>query len=318
MAILNGMFSKMNGSAGAVTFKQTNGRTIVSEKATTVKNTRTSAQQKQRMKWANPVQVYKGVSPYLQRAFENKSANVSDFNMFVKRNVGNNTVYLTKAEVEANACVVAPYTITEGSLARIVTSGEGADTVTDIKLGNLTIDESTTVADLSKAIVNNNAGYDFGEQLSFFSLLQKSDAVTGIPYVSFNASCIVLDKFNSAKLSDVVNMAGFASVGGYLGHGEDEGDGGFCWIHSKATNAGVKVSPQSLIVSNPLLENYTGADAYKRAVATYGGENTVFLRPDSTAESGTTGSGTTNGGTSGGQDSGTPDAGNDGDGDMGA
>ena len=318
MAILDGMFSKMKGSAGAVTFKQTNGRTIVSEKATTVKNTRTSAQQKQRMRWTNPVQVYKGVSPYLQRAFEKKPANVSDFNMFVKRNVGNNTVYLTKAEVEANACVVAPYIITEGSLARIVTSGEGADTVTDIKLGNLTIDESTTVADLSKAIVNNNAGYDFGEQLSFFSLLQKSDAVTGIPYVSFNASCIVLDKFNSAKLSDVVNMAGFASVGGYLGHGEDEGDGGFCWIHSKATNAGVKVSPQSLIVSNPLLENYTGADAYKRAVATYGGENTVFLRPDSTAESGTTGSGTTNGGTSGGQDSGTPDAGNDGDGDMGA
>lgn len=311
MAILNGMFSKMNGSAGAVTFKQRNGSTIVSEKATTVKNTRTSAQQRQRMKWANPVQVYKGVAPYLLKAFENKSANVSDFNMFVKRNVGNNTVYLTKAEVDANACVVAPYTITEGSLARIVTSGEGADTVTDIKLGNLTIDENTTVADLSKAIVNNNAGYDFGEQLSFFSLLQKSDAVTGIPYVSFNASCVVLDKFNSAKLSDVVNMAGFASVGGYLGHGEDEGDGGFCWIHSKATSAGVKVSSQSLIVNNPLLENYTGTDAYKRAVATYGGENSVFLRPEETTTNNVEDSGESSGEESsgGGSENQSPDDG---------
>ena len=280
MAIVNGLFTKMTGSVGAATFAQRNGSTVVSQKATTVKNSRTSAQQKQRMKWANPVQVYKGVSPYLQSAFEKKPANSSDFNMFVKRNLNTNPVYLTKAEVEANACVVAPYVITNGSLPRIITSGEGADTVTDIKTGRLTIDENTTVADISKAIVLNNADYDFGEQMSFFSLLQKIDPVTGIPYVSFNASSIVLDKFNSAKLADVVNMAGFNIKNGFLAHGDDEGDGGFCWVHSKASNGMVKVSPQVLIVSNPLLADYTGKDAYKRAVATYGGEKDIFLRPE--------------------------------------
>lgn len=196
-------------------------------------------------------------------------------------------VYLTKAEVEANACVVAPYIITEGSLPRITTSGEGADIVTNIKTGSLTINENTTVADLSKEIVLNNADYDFGEQLSFFSLLQKRDPVTGIPYVSFNASCIVLDKFNSAKLVDVVNMAGFNVKNGFLAHGDDEGDGGFCWVHSKASSGMVKVSPQALIVNNPLLADYTGKDAYKRAVATYGGEKDVFLRPDTDNATGT-------------------------------
>lgn len=216
MAFLDGIFSKMKGSAGAVTFKQSNGRTIVSEKATTVKNTRTSGQQRQRMKWGNLIQTYKGVAPYLLSAFEKKARGVNDFNMFVKRNVGNNPVFLTKAEVEANACVVAPYVITEGSLERIETSGEGADTVTNIKIGDLTIDENTTVADLSKAIVVNNAGYDFGDQLSFFSLIQKMDSTSGIPYVRFNASGIVLDKVNPTKLADVVNMAGFASAGGCL------------------------------------------------------------------------------------------------------
>ena len=144
----------------------------------------------------------------------------------------------------------------------------------------MTIDENTTVADISKAIVLNNADYDFGEQMSFFSLLQKIDPVTGIPYVSFNASCIVLDKFNSAKLADVVNMAGFNIKNGFLAHGDDEGDGGFCWVHSKASNGMVKVSPQVLIVSNPLLADYTGKDAYKRAVATYGGEKDIFLCPE--------------------------------------
>lgn len=287
MAIVNGLFTKLVGSVGAATFAQRNGSTVVSQKATTVKNSRTSAQQKQRMKWANPVQVYKGVAPSLQNAFEKKPANSSDFNMFVKHNLKSDPVYLTKAEVEANACVVAPYVISSGSLPRITTSGEGADIVTDIKTGSLTINENTTVADLSKEIVLNNADYDFGEQLSFFSLLQKTDPVTGIPYVSFNASSIVLDKFNSAKLADVVNMAGFNVKNGFLAHGDDEGDGGFCWVHSKASNGKVKVSPQALIVNNPLLADYTGKDAYKRAVATYGGEKDVFLRPDTDNATGT-------------------------------
>ena len=41
MARLDGIFKKMKGSAGSLTFKQVNGQTVVSEKATTVKNTRT-------------------------------------------------------------------------------------------------------------------------------------------------------------------------------------------------------------------------------------------------------------------------------------
>ena len=58
MAILNGIATKLNGSAGSLTFRRSSGRTIVSEKANEVKNTRTSAQQRHRMKWANVVHVY--------------------------------------------------------------------------------------------------------------------------------------------------------------------------------------------------------------------------------------------------------------------
>ena len=48
MAILNGILKKLNGSAGSLTFKQVNGQTVVSEKVTAVRNTRTPAQQRQR------------------------------------------------------------------------------------------------------------------------------------------------------------------------------------------------------------------------------------------------------------------------------
>ena len=44
MAILNGILKKLNGSAGSLTFKQVNGQTVVSEKATEAKNTRTPPQ----------------------------------------------------------------------------------------------------------------------------------------------------------------------------------------------------------------------------------------------------------------------------------
>ena len=63
MAILNGILKKLNGSAGSLTFKQVNGQTVVSEKATIVKNARTPAQQRQRTKWGNVVQMYKGIMP---------------------------------------------------------------------------------------------------------------------------------------------------------------------------------------------------------------------------------------------------------------
>ena len=65
MAILNGIIKKMNGSTGSLTFKTVAGRTIVSEKITTVRNTHTDAQQRQRMKWANIIRMYSGITPLL-------------------------------------------------------------------------------------------------------------------------------------------------------------------------------------------------------------------------------------------------------------
>ena len=41
MAILNGILSKLNGSAGSLTFKQVDGKTVVSEKVTAVKKSNT-------------------------------------------------------------------------------------------------------------------------------------------------------------------------------------------------------------------------------------------------------------------------------------
>ena len=309
MAILNGIIKKMTGSAGQLTFKTVNGQTVVSEKVTVVKNARTAGQQRQRMKWVNIIRMYSGIAPLLKNGFEKKMAQQSDYNMFVRLNSAASPVYLTKSEADGGGCIAAPYQITQGSLPSIVIAGEGAEAKTDIALGSLTISASTTVAEFAKAVVDNNADFDYGDQISFYDVLQRVNAETQIPYCQFSASYVVLDKNSTVKLLDQVNKAGFASVGGVLAHGEDEGDGVFAWVHSRYDGGKTRVSTQFLINNNSLLDDYRSDDAYAAACKSYGGVSTVFLQPDGT---GVVNGGSTNSGgdsSDGGSDSGGSDSG---------
>ena len=291
MAILNGILKKLNGSAGSLTFKQVNGQTVVSEKATTVKNSRTPAQQRQRTKWGNVVQMYKGICPLINYGYESKPAGCSDYNMFMKANMKITDIYLTRQEVAGGGCIAAPYQLTQGTLPSIVIVGSGDNARTDIKLGDLTIDAETLVKDFAIAVVSNNADYDFGDQISFFDVLQRVSAVTGIPYCQFLATNVVLDKASEVKLLDMVSKYGFATVDGYLGHIEGEGAGVFAWVHSRKSSAKTLVSTQSLVNNNDeMIAEYSGDHAYKRSVKTYGGESSAFLTPGTTTTQATDGS----------------------------
>ena len=288
MAILNGILKKLNGSAGSLTFKQVNGQTVVSEKATTVKNSRTPAQQRQRTKWGNVVQMYKGIMPLVNYGFEAKPAGCNDFHMFMKVNMPVTDIYLTRQEVAGGACIAAPYQLTQGSLPSIVVVGKGEMAKTDIFLGELKIDETTSVKDFSQAVVENNADYDYGDQISFYDVLQKVNSVTQIPYCQFSATNVVLDKASEVKLWDLVNKHGFASSSdGFLMHTEGEGEGVYGWVHSRKGSGKTLVSTQSLIDNNAeMLAEYSGEQAYKRSVKTYGGETSAFLTPGTTTTSG--------------------------------
>ena len=291
MAILNGILKKLNGSAGSLTFKQVNGQTVVSEKITAVKKSNTPMQMRQRTKWGNVVQMYKGICPLINYGFESKPAGCSDYNMFMKANMKGSDIYLTREEVAGGGCVAYPYQLTQGTLPSIVVTGSGDNARTDIKLGDLTIDAETLVKDFAIAVVSNNADYDFGDQISFFDVLQRVNAVTGIPYCQFLATNVVLDKASEVKLLDMVSKYGFATVDGYLGHIEGEGAGVFAWVHSRKSSAKTLVSTQSFVNNNDeMIAEYSGDQAYKRSVKTYGGESSAFLTPGTTTTQATDGS----------------------------
>ena len=303
MAILNGIISKISGSAGNLSFSRTGGQTVIREKVTSIRNPRSEGQMRTRTRFTNIVQMYRGIRPLLNYGFEAKPKTLSDYNMFVKVNMQRTPIYLTKQAVAGGACVATAYQISQGSLPAIVVTGTGQNGVSDILLGSLSITNATTVAQFSAAVVQNNPDYRYGDQISFFLVKQKVNEETGIPYCQFSAAKVILDAANENKLYDETGSShGFASIDGKIGHSGNDGDCAYAWVHSRKSDNKVLVSSQSLISANSILAEYQGDIAFNMASSSYGQSTDIFLNPgaDSTGSSST--GGDDNGGGNGGND----------------
>ena len=300
MGKLSGIISKINGSAGNITFRRLNGETVVSEKVTQVRNPRSEAQMRTRTKFTNIVSMYRGIRPLLNYGFESRPKNLSDYNMFVKLNMQRTPIYLTKQAVAGGACVATAYQISQGSLPAIVVTGTGQSGVTDIRLGSLDITSNTTVAQFSTKVVENNADYRYGDQISFFLVKQMVNAETGIPYCQFSAAKVILDAANEDKLADVTGSShGFASVDGKLGHSGNDGDCAYAWVHTRKSDGKTLVSSQSLLAANTKEAEYKGDAAYNLSKSSYGSSIESFLVPDGNATGSTSGGGDNGGGNGG-------------------
>ena len=283
MAILTGINTNLRGSAGSWTFARLGGQTIAKQKVEKKDvPTRTMKQMKRRMQWANLVSMWRGFSGNLHPSFENKALKVSDFNEFLSANIGIVPVYLEKDEVRGGGCVAAPYQITRGSLPSItVSAGTGSVKKTDIALGStFAITSGTTVKDFSDAVIEHNADYRHGDQIAVFIVRQLVNAATQTPYVVIEAEAVTLDQTDdTTTLRSLVGEDGFSVVDECLGAGSTI-NGGICWVHSRSTQGGTKVSTQRLEVTNTLLEQYQTAAKLNASIDSYGGLNTEqFLTP---------------------------------------
>lgn len=280
MAKGNGILRKIRGSVGDLNYRVNKGQQVLAAKATSVRNPKSKGQMGQRTKWANVLAIYQASSKALHDGFENKAQNLSDYNMFMSINLQATPVYLTKRESSLKASIAAPYKITQGSLPSILVTGNDASAVTDIALGSLIIGPATTVAELAKAIVQNNSNWEYGDQLSYFSYVQLINPNEGYPYVVCTKSKVELMLDDDSLLYDVVPEYGFASRNGFLAHGTDRGQGAFAWVHSRKTANKTMVSTQILVVNNDLYAEYTSQAKFAEAARSYGVTDAVFLKPD--------------------------------------
>lgn len=280
---------KAKGSAQNLTYTTLGGETIVKGKVAFPKNPKTVAQMFRRVKWANIVNMWQAFTNRDKPSFQTKAARVSDFNMFVGKNIGGVPVYLPKSVAAQGGCVVAAYQITEGSLNSIqVSAGTGGVPITDIALGALVIDPDTTLGDFSKAIILNNNGWQDGDQLTFFRFDQDQNSVTGVPYVNVYSAKVELNSADDVTLlSDLVEAYGFSSVDGKVGN-DATVNGGCVWVHSRKTAEGTEVSTQTIYVTNAMLADYQTTTARIEAILSYGGKtDRAYLTPEVPAAIGT-------------------------------
>lgn len=274
---------KAKGSAGNLTYTTLGDETIAKAKVSFPTNPKTPSQMERRVQLSNLVNMFQALRPYQKLAFQTATGRVSDYNRFVGNNLGIVRVYLTKKEAIGGAVVAAPYMITDGELPSIANEIANGVLKSDIDLSSLNLDEETTVADFTIAVLNDNPNrFQEGDQISLINVEQRVNSVTGIPFVVVSVFEVTLNSEASDELlldlggADLINV-----VDNKLGSSAAI-NGGAAIIHSrKAGDGSTMVSQQYLTVANSILSQYQSDSQKLAAILSYGGNTSVaFLTPN--------------------------------------
>lgn len=283
MKIKSLAIGKAKGSAGNLTYTTMGDETIAKAKVSFPSNPKTPAQMTRRVQLSNLVNMFQALRPYQKLAFQTATGRVSDYNKFVGNNLGIVPVYLTKKEAIGGAVVVAPYMITDGELPALANEISSGVLKSDIDLSSLNLDEETTVADFSTAVINDNVGrFLEGDQISLIYVEQRVNAVTAIPFVAVQVFEVTLNtEASDVLLMDLGGADLIGVVDGKLGSSFAV-NGGAAIIHSrKAGDGSTLVSQQYLTIANSILSTYQGDAQKLAAILSYGGNtNVAFLTPN--------------------------------------
>ena len=268
---------------GTVLYTQ-GGRTLQRELAPEVKNPKTPAQMGQRVKWANLVAFYRANAGWMPKAFENKKATQSDYNKFMSLNAANSRIFLTKEQARQGACVVDSYRVSDGTLQPVDIFPTEDNWVTNLYLTGLDkLDETTTLAEFSNALLSSNAGLRTGDQISFIRVTQLFNNTTGIPYIQVRAYEMLINEQGPGLLKDFWPVE-------LIGLGEEQEtpalmvknnnkQGGFAIIVSRTQGGRVLVSPSQITQVNmgTIINQYSSSTALQAAIDSYGRGDEVFL-----------------------------------------
>ena len=276
--------NNLSGKLGIYVFARRKGEQI-SRSWVKPKDTKTTAQGRQRSVLANIIRVFQSSPSFFQSAFANKPSNQSDYNAMVARNIGKSPrIHLPKSVVEAGGGVVAPYVISDGGVQSIIVTGIGVTARTNIAVGTgFNIDDTTTVAALSAASLENNTFLEAGDQLSYLSIEQYTDG--GVPKLRARKYEMIISATGAGVARDFIPEFGLSVSGGFIAHGTFVYSGAFAWVLSRKKEGKIDVSRQSLIVTDEnLYSSYVGDIAIATANSSYNNTNNIFISPGDSDE----------------------------------
>lgn len=271
------------GRVGETTYYVSGGQQIARQARNSsnygVEARRSEAQQSRRVLWANLVNFYKASASWMAKAFETRKRNQTDYNKFMAVNIANARIALTRDEAAAGACVVDEFIVSQGSMAPIEITAATNYWRTNIALGNLQITDATTVAELSAAMIANNAHIQEGMQLSFVSYQQTQDSL-GTPRVICRLYEMVINPSDSRPVRAFLPSFAAVAKDSVLATGTNISVGGFAYILSKTVNGQLRVSTQQLVANNQLLiSTFSSPEHVAIAIKSYGLDKEVVLSP---------------------------------------
>lgn len=271
MAKGNMLLGMSRGSVGDVTFYRSGGSQRARARNRKPANPMTVRQQTQRAKFANAVKFHKQVtSNFFRFAYEDKKTNESDYNAFMRHNVGNSGFVGARASKIASWPALGLWEVTSGSLPEIdvTVPASGAYFVA----GLVRTADITTIGALCSALIALGDTWREGDILTV--LMYRATAAASLPTVDTETDHIA----SSAYLQIILNSTdttALNSITAEIGGVEfvmevDEEDGltvsgtdsnfGTAFandlfqcavIHSRNTAGGLLVSTQSMVANKP-------------------------------------------------------------------
>lgn len=280
---------KLTGRVGAYSYYTTTGGRQIARVAQNSSNygesaTRTEPQQMRRSKWGNLVNFYKLNKTFFRRAFESKSSNQSDYNKFMSVNLPTARVALTKNDYALGGCVLDSFRVSEGSLRGITDSYKAGQLKSVIECSFTGALTSKTVGELSTDLLAHNSFLMAGDQITYVYWRQFV-TVDRVPRFYSEYFEITLDKSSTVPMSSLPNSDLVGAEDGHL-FGEMDYEGALAaFVLTRQSQGALQVSTETAILNSDIyLKQWTGEEAEKKAIASYGVDDTAMLEPGSPAQ----------------------------------
>lgn len=238
---------------------------------------RTLAQQTRRVKWSNLVSLFKTISAWQPKAYELLNAGQTDYNKYMSLNINAANVALTKQQALDGATIVAPVVVSQGSLVSPGAFSEGELSIsTELRWGTSGTASFATIGELSQAILDNNAGWQNGDNLAAIYLLNWLDT-QGTPRCSSVYNEFTLDTSSTDALSTNTLASRMSFVQGGDGiiisaaAAEVNDVAGWAVIHSRRNASSLKVSTERVVIVNDdILNTFITTAQLEAAIESYG------------------------------------------------
>lgn len=283
----NNLSMKMNGRVGAFSYYTSTGGRQVARIANNSSNygesaKRTVAMQTRRSRWGNLVSFYSANKDLMARAYERKSANLSDYNRFMQLNIPIASVSLIKDDFMRGMAILQEYIVADGSLPEIDVAEIEEEGMTFNLLSSLDGNFSDyTIGQISVDLIDHNPQLQEGDQLTFISWYNSGATPSTIRI--YRQLCeMTIDShsavsFGSLPFARIVKGSGLKVA--LAGHGDVFGQ---VIIHSRSVGGNLLVSRATIKLNNTtMVEQFSAPDAVKKAIASYGVDAEKLLEPGS-------------------------------------